>query len=176
LTETFAQPDTAPDTKHVGRTSAGMSRLELRTELARTICRPEPPMVGPDASLGEALAQMRERRGDSLLVGEEGRLVGILTERDVLRRILGQEIDLGRKVSEFMTADPKTLDASATLLQAMQAMEAGGYRNLPLVEHGRVIGVLRQHDLLDYIAEAFPQEVLNLPPRPHQTMEEPEGA
>jgi hypothetical protein len=55
-------------------------------------------------------------------------------------------------------------------------MEAGGYRNLPLVEDGQVVGLLRQHDLLDYIAEAFPQEILNLPPRPHQLMEEPEGA
>jgi CBS-domain-containing membrane protein len=59
----------------------------------------------------------------------------------------------------------------------MQAMERGGYRNLPLVDDdGDLVGLLRQQDLLEYIAEAFPQEILNLPPRPHQTMEEPEGA
>jgi len=81
-----------------------------------------------------------------------------------------------RPVSDFMTAQPATLDAGATLVEALLAMEAGGYRNLPLVEDGQVVGLLRQHDLLDYIAEAFPQEILNLPPRPHQLMEEPEGA
>ena len=44
------------------------------------------------------------------------------------------------------------------------------------VPKGTVVGLLRQQDLLEYIAEAFPQEILNLPPRPHQTMEEQEGA
>jgi CBS domain-containing protein len=176
LTDTFAQPDNKPDTKHAGRTSAGMSRLELRTEMARAICRPEPPMLGPETTLGEALAVMRERRGEALLVVDGARLMGILTERDVLRRVLGQNVDPSRPVSDFMTAQPATLDAGATLVEALLAMEAGGYRNLPLVEDGQVVGLLRQHDLLDYIAEAFPQEILNLPPRPHQLMEEPEGA
>ena len=56
-------------------------------------------------------------------------------------------------------------------------MEQGQFRNVPLVESdGTVVGLLRQQDLLEYVAEAFPQEILNLPPRPHQTMEEPEGA
>ena len=56
-------------------------------------------------------------------------------------------------------------------------MESGHYRNLPLIDDaGKVVGMLRQQDLLSYVAEAFPQEILNLPPRPHQTMEAPEGA
>jgi len=133
-------------------------------------------MLGPETTLGEALAVMRERRGEALLVVDGARLLGILTERDVLRRVLGQNVDPSRPVSDFMTAQPATLDAGATLVEALLAMEAGGYRNLPLVEDGQVVGLLRQHDLLDYIAEAFPQEILNLPPRPHQLMEEPEGA
>jgi CBS-domain-containing membrane protein len=59
----------------------------------------------------------------------------------------------------------------------MLAMESGHYRNLPLVDDaGHVVGMLRQQDLLEYVAEAFPQEILNLPPRPHQFMEAPEGA
>jgi CBS domain-containing protein len=176
LTETITQPATQPDAKQAGRTSTGMSRLELRTTLARTICGAEPPMVGPQTPLAGALHAMREHGGEALLVGEDGRLAGILTERDVLHRVIGQRIDPARPVSDFMTPEPHALDAAATLLDAMQAMESGGYRNLPLVEDGRVIGLLRQHDLLHYIAEAFPQEILNLPPRPHQTMEEPEGA
>jgi CBS-domain-containing membrane protein len=63
------------------------------------------------------------------------------------------------------------------LLEAMRVMETGHYRNLPLVDPaGVVVGMLRQQDLLEYVAEAFPQEILNLPPRPHQLMEAPEGA
>jgi hypothetical protein len=56
-------------------------------------------------------------------------------------------------------------------------MEGGHFRHVPLIEaDGTLVGLLRQHDLLAYVAEAFPQEILNLPPRPHQKMEEPEGA
>ncbi len=172
MTETI----TKPDTKSLGRTTAGMTRLELRTARARTVCRPDPPVVAPNTPLAAALAVMRDRRGEALLVCEGDRLLGILTERDVLQRVLGHDLDQRRPVSELMTADPATLPADATMYEAMRRMEEGRFRNVPLVEDGRVIGVLRQHDLLEYIAEAFPQEILNLPPRPHQLMEEPEGA
>jgi CBS-domain-containing membrane protein len=76
-----------------------------------------------------------------------------------------------------MTASPRTLDAESTLIDAMKAMEQGHFRNVPLVDlDGQLVGILRQLDLLEYVAEAFPEEILNLPPRPHQLMEEPEGA
>jgi CBS domain-containing protein len=175
LTETIEQQDTR-DLKHVGRTSAGMSRLELQTASARSVCRQKPPMIEPQESLADALSLMRERRGDAVLVCAGDRLVGILTERDVLQRILGHDVEPDQPVREYMTTDPHSVPADTTLIEAMRAMESGGYRNLPLIEDGRVVGLLRQHDLLDYIAEAFPQEILNLPPRPHQLMEEPEGA
>jgi CBS domain-containing protein len=163
--------------KALGRTAATISRRELRTERARVIARPNPPSVAPQTPLSEALATMRARKGEPLLVLDAGRLVGIFTERDVLRRVLGRHADASRPVSEFMTADPGTLSADAPLIEALRMMETGGYRNLPLVEaDGRVVGVLRQHDLLEYIAEAFPQEILNLPPRPHQLADEAEGA
>jgi CBS domain-containing protein len=174
LTDTLSQ---TREPKALGNTTAAIGRRELRTERARVVARPNPPTVAPQTPLGEALAQMRARRGEALLVLDGGRLAGILTERDVVRRVLGREIDPQRPVSDFMTADPGTLPAEAALIEAMRKMEAGGYRNLPLVEaDGQVVGVLRQQDLLEYIAEAFPQEILNLPPRPHQQMEEQEGA
>ena len=56
-------------------------------------------------------------------------------------------------------------------------MQTGRYRNVPVVDDaGRLVGVVRQQDILKYLAESFPEELLNLPPRPHQRMEEPEGA
>ena len=72
---------------------------------------------------------------------------------------------------------PPMIDANATLHQALAAMEEGPYRNLPLVDGaGNLVALLRQQDVLEFVAEAFPEEILNLPPRPHQLMEEPEGA
>ena len=56
-------------------------------------------------------------------------------------------------------------------------MKTGRYRNVPIVDAaGHLVGVVRQADIIKYIAEAFPQEVLNLPPRPHQQLEQAEGA
>ena len=56
-------------------------------------------------------------------------------------------------------------------------MSTGVYRNVPIVDDdGRVVGIVRQVDVLKYLSEAFPEELLNLPPRPHQRMKESEGA
>lgn len=169
--------DGTAQTKSIGRTSAGMSRVDLRNEKARAVAQQEPISVAPDMPLDQALAEMRRGGGGALLLIDGGRLTGILTERDVLTRVLGQNVDGKRPVREFMSTEPHTLNAEATLIEAMTAMESGHYRNLPLVDDdGKVVGMLRQQDLLEYVAEAFPQEILNLPPRPHQTMEAPEGA
>lgn len=163
--------------KSMGDTTATVSRLDLRNEKARVLARPEPATITPETSLADALAAMRAAGGDAVLIKDGERLVGILTERDVLTRILGAAVDARQPVSIYMTNEPHTLPADATLLQAMQAMESGHYRNVPLIdEDGGIVGLLRQQDLLEYIAEAFPQEILNLPPRPHQVMEEQEGA
>jgi CBS domain-containing protein len=169
----------APRPKQAGDTAAGPSRTALRTESVRNIVRHQPPTITSGSPLAEALRIVHEHGGDALLVtdGAAGRLVGIFTEHDVLMRVLGREIDPRRPIDEFMTAGPATLGSDATLVEAMQQMQAGGYRNLPVVDaDGRAVGLLRQIDVLEYVAEAFPQEILNLPPRPHQLMEEPEGA
>ena len=164
-------------TKSADSTTAAIGRIELRVEKARALAGAEPGRVSPSATLADALTQMRAHGGDAVLVMDGRPLAGILTERVVLIRILGSASDDSRPVSEFMTADPHTLSAEASLLEAMEAMESGHYRNLPLVEaDGNVVGLLRQQDLIAYIAEAFPQEILNLPPRPHQLAEQPEGA
>ena len=164
-------------TKSASETTTSIGRIELRAEKARALARPDPATVTPRMALREALAQMREHGGDAILVKENGRIAGILTERDVLTRVFGAQVDEARPVSEFMTSDPHTLSADASLLEAMQAMESGHYRNVPLVEQdGTVVGLLRQQDVIEFIAEAFPQEILNLPPRPHQLMDQPEGA
>jgi len=164
-------------TKSASQTTTSLGRIELRTEKARALARPDPATVTPQMALREALAQMREHGGDAILVKENGRIAGILTERDVLTRVFGGQVDEARPVSDFMTSDPHTLSADASLLEALQAMESGHYRNVPLVEQdGTVVGLLRQQDVIEFIAEAFPQEILNLPPRPHQLMDQPEGA
>jgi CBS domain-containing protein len=116
--------------------------------------------------------------GDSVFVCDpSGRLVGVLTERDVFARIVGGSVDLGQPVETLMTTEPHTLDLDETIRDAIMLMQTGRYRNVPVVDaDGRLVGVVRQSDIIKYLAESFPEELLNLPPRPHQRMKEPEGA
>jgi CBS domain-containing protein len=103
--------------------------------------------------------------------------VGVLTERDIFGRIVGGTMDLSQPVETLMTTDPRTLDLDQTIRDAIILMQTGRYRNVPLVTSDRqLVGVVRQSDIIKYLAESFPEELLNLPPRPHQRMKEPEGA
>ena len=166
------------ETKSLGRTTERVSRAQLKSEKIKVLGQREPLTVPAGSSMRESVAQMQAAQGECLIVVAEGSApVGILTERDVLMKVLGREVAEGARVDDFMTPDPDTLTADATVGQALEMMDSGGYRNIPLVDdQGSLTGLLRQQDVLEYVAEAFPQEILNLPPRPHQAMEEQEGA
>ena len=151
----------------------------LAEERLRVLSRRQPVTVPPGTSLADCVrAIQRTGTGDSVFVCEPGgRLLGVLTERDIFGRIVGGTIDLHEPVETLINAEPKTLDLDDTIRDAIVLMQTGRYRNVPLVdEDGRLVGVIRQADIIKYLAESFPEELLNLPPRPHQRMKEPEGA
>ena len=148
-------------------------------ERLRVLSRRQPVTVSPGTSLADCVrAIQRTGTGDSVFVCDAaGRLLGVLTERDVFSRIVAGHVDLHGSVESMMTTDPRTLDLDQTIRDAIELMQTGRYRNVPLVdERGHLVGVLRQADIIKYLAESFPEELLNLPPRPHQRMKEPEGA
>jgi CBS domain-containing protein len=151
----------------------------LTDERLRVLSRRQPVTVLPGTSLAECLlAIQRTGTGDSVFVCEpDGRLLGVLTERDIFGQIVGGTVDMTKPVETLMTSEPRTLDLDQTIRDAIDLMQTGRYRNVPTVDaQGRLIGVIRQHDIIKYLAESFPEELLNLPPRPHQRMKESEGA
>lgn len=151
----------------------------LTEERLRVLSRRQPVTVPPGTSLADCVrAIQRSGTGDSVFVcAADGRLLGVLTERDIFGRIVAAQVDLTQPVETLMTSDPHTLDLDQTIRDAIDLMQTGRYRNVPTVdEDGRLIGVIRQQDIIQYLAESFPEELLNLPPRPHQKMKEPEGA
>ena len=162
-------------------TEAAVARRvpSITEERLRVLSRRQPVTVEPGTSLADCVrAIQRTGTGDSVFVCDSsGRLVGVLTERDVFARIVGGTVDLQQPVEALMTTDPKTLDLDDTIRDAIVLMQTGRYRNVPLVDADRqLVGVVRQSDIIKYLAESFPEELLNLPPRPHQRMKEPEGA
>ena len=166
--------------KRLGDTTHRISPATFRRERVGALARREPTTVERSATLGAAIRAMQAGATRSVLVtDQDGRLVGILTERDVVGRVLAAEpqADESSPVEGFMSPLQHALTLDAELGEALELMAKGGYQGLPLVDDaGRVAGHLDGRDVLEYIAEAFPQEVLNLPPRPHQLMEQPEGA
>ncbi len=143
------------------------------------LTRREPISVAPGTSLAECLRSIqRSGTGDSVFVCDDaGRLIGVLTERDMFGEIVTGRVDLSGPVETLMTSEPRTLRLEQTILEAIELMQTGRYRNVPLVDDDRtLVGVVRQNDIIRFLAESYPEELLNLPPRPHQAMKEPEGA
>jgi CBS domain-containing protein len=102
--------------------------------------------VAPDTSLVEATRRMHERRVGAVVVRDGERLVGILTERDVLRALATDRV--GGPVSESMTAHPDTVDADEQVGHAASLMIHGGFRHLPVVDGDTVVGMVSIRDLV----------------------------
>jgi len=124
--------------------------------------------VPSGASLKESINTMFARQFGCLLVVEKKRLCGIFTERDVLQRVAGQGLELKKeKIDDFMTPNPVMFNENDPIETALQFMEKKNARHLPIGNQvGEPVAILSVRDIIDYIVEFFPQEILNLPPHP----------
>ena len=113
----------------------------------------------PDTSVEAAARLMAERQVGAVLVVENKRLVGIITERDVVFRVVAADRNpRATRVAEVMTRDPKTLAPDETLGYAMLLMHENGFRHLPVVDRGEPIGVVSARSALDPELEEFEAE------------------
>jgi CBS domain-containing protein len=132
--------------------------------------------VRPDTPLIEAIEQMKKDEGGCVVVcNEGGQIVGIFTERDLLNKVVGREVDMNSHVGQWMSPAVETLSTDATIGDAVRVMDEKSYRNIPLVKDGQLIGSISVFDVITYLAESYPKETMNLPPVPAQVMDTPEG-
>jgi CBS domain-containing protein len=131
--------------------------------------------IEPSAPLTEAIEQMKKDEGGCAIVCEGKRIVGIFTERDLLTKVIGEDVDLNQPVRELMSPVVATLSDEATIGDAVRIMNEKSYRNIPLVRDGELIGSISVFDVITYLAESYPKETMNLPPVPAQVMDTPEG-
>lgn len=150
-------------------------RRILATEKVRYVMQTDPLVVEAGTPVRETVDAIRRSPVSCALVLRRGRLVGIFTERDHLNGIAGRSVDLDRPVDEFMTTDPKTLQAEASVADALRQIVEGGFRHVPVVEDDHMVGLVSAGDLVRYVAELHPTAVFNLPPSPGQVMAEAEG-
>jgi CBS domain-containing protein len=116
----------------------------------REIMSTELATVDPSALLTEAARVMSAARAGSVLVIEDEALVGIFTERDILRALgYSSSADLARvsSVSKWMARDPVTIGPDTTAAEALDRMLFGGFRHLPVMEGDVVVGIISMRDL-----------------------------
>lgn len=160
------------------RAPEGRARTLLDAPLRALSLKP-PVVVEAGATLGECLAVIRQGgTGDSVMVrAGSGQLLGVLTERDVFAHLADRSADVSASVETLMNVAPHTFGPDEPIRAALRLMADGRYRNVPLVDRdGALVGVVRAQDILAYLGEAYPEAILNQPPRPHQRPEVAEGA
>jgi CBS domain-containing protein len=106
--------------------------------------------VAPEDTLGQAAEAMVERGVGSAVVSDFGRLIGILTERDLLRAVAGRVHSSEARVREWMTAEPVTASELTELKDAAQTMLEQGFRHLPVVDGDRAVGIVSIRDVVEW--------------------------
>jgi CBS domain-containing protein len=122
----------------------------------------------PDDSVVSAARKMREQQTGSLLVTDGEQLLGIVTERDILRAV-AEDVPLDTPISEVMSKDLVTAEPGMSLREAARIMTEKWIRHLPVLEGGRLVGIVSQRDLAGVLAGA-----LNEPEELHRLIESSE--
>ena len=130
------------------------------SQLVRNIMDPRKLILVPGALTVRAAAEvMKSRHYGAVLITEGEALLGIFTERDALFRVIavGRNPDT-TPVSAVMTKNPKTIAPDKTFGHAMLMMHKGGYRHVPVVEGGKLVGMVSSRNALDPDLEEFVYE------------------
>ena len=117
----------------------------------RSIVAGQPPAIAEKTlTVLEAAILMKEKGKGALLVVEASRLSGIFTERDALFRVIAAGRDPATTLlADVMTPQPQTIHPDEPFVKALRVMHKRGFRHLPVVEHGRPLGVVSARDALD---------------------------
>jgi CBS domain-containing protein len=119
--------------------------------------------VPPTSTVADAVAEMNRHRVGSVLVIDNGRLVGIFTERDVLRRVVGAAVDPKRSlVADVMTTGVITISPDVSIEETMVLFTEKRCRHLPVVDNGRLVGTISIGDITRWMADAHRAEAEHL--------------
>ncbi|MGI9458344.1 MAG: CBS domain-containing protein [Aeoliella sp.] len=115
-----------------------------------------PVSVPPETSVAKVLQIMVEASIGCVLVVEGDQLVGLFSERDALMKLNVDAARLGdQPISQFATPNPTALEADAKIAFALHKMDVGGYRHLPVLDHGRPVSVVSIRDILAYLTRSI---------------------
>jgi len=114
-----------------------------------------------ETTVTEAACLMEQNQSGALMIVQDGRLVGIFTERDALFRVIAKGRDAkATQLAEVMTHDPQTIQPDKSFGHALHLMYEGSFRRVPVVDNGRPIGMVSTCDVLGPELEDFVYELL----------------
>jgi CBS domain-containing protein len=130
--------------------------------MSEIIKRQDPLVLPPAASVKHACQLMRARRVGAVLVTDgEQRSIGIFTGRDAASRVLAEGRDAaGTRLSEVITRAPEALAPDKTAIEALRLMQDCGFRHVPVVDRGRVVGVVSRGDFLGLAQARLDEETV----------------
>ena len=131
--------------RHDNRQARSYAR---RMETLGTLMARDVVAVAPEDTLGEAAQKMAEQRVGSAVVLDHGRLIGIVTERDVLKAVAERVHPSEARVREWMTGDPVVASQATSAGEAARTMIEHGFRHLPVVEGDRTVGIVSLRDVV----------------------------
>jgi signal-transduction protein with cAMP-binding, CBS, and nucleotidyltransferase domain len=112
--------------------------------------------ASPDSHVAEAARSMASNEVGAVLVIRDGLLEGILSERDVVTRVVARGKDPAKtKVSEVATGDVVSVDVATHLRKCAELLRSAGVRHLPVTENGKPVGILSSRDFLAYVVEGL---------------------
>ncbi len=125
-----------------------------------------PVCVPPETLVGEAVRLMNEQRiGGLLVTSADDRLLGVFTERDVLKKVVGGGISLEAAVRDVMTPEPCCLHCEDAIVFAFKLMHEGGFRHVPLLDDSdRPVALLSVKDVVEFVVGLFAKELATAPP------------
>lgn len=166
------QPDSSDETyfDEADRVPAHRFDEQLLQAPASVLSRRIPVVFTEADTVQTAVRAMQAEHRGAVLISRDGTrqtsLIGIFTERDVLLRVVDRGRDLGNVcLREVMAKNPESLPRTAPVAAVLNKMSVGGFRHVPIVDsRGRPVFIVSVRDVVEYLVDSFPGEILNLPP------------
>ncbi|MCH8964131.1 MAG: CBS domain-containing protein [Planctomycetes bacterium] len=150
----------------------------LESDFVRHLAPKAPLVTSPTATVRETIRLLQENQAGCVIICDgQNKAIGIFTERDVLRRVIGKRVDLDSPITDVMTTDLASVRESDKIARAIHLLHERGLRHLPVLDdEGVPIGLITVRRVMEYLVEHFPQTIYNLPPDPSTILEAREGA
>lgn len=153
------------------RTGTGGSSAAYFREKVGDLYTPHPVTVAADMAVHDVISLMQRHQIGAVLLESRGRLAGIFSERDLVNRYLGLDIDPKTPVNTLVSGTDVSVQPTDDLAHAIEVMAQHKLRHLPVCNNfQQIVGILSVRNIIDCLAQHYPTEVINQSPsaRPHQ--------